>query len=311
MAEYEILLLVIALLALAASTSFVIRTRDALRTALSANEVKRSESHEKLIEELSKLVSPKVVHCGERAQVTNEAAEIIELAIKEKRIRDDRQRANETDKNADEDLEEESGEFITFYGAADLTGGDDPDAEDDPHAEEGEVATNPFVDRYRAAVKEATRMGIRLRRHVSLFEPSKLREGVALRYLIWLARQYELLVGDPSFHLVDNPRVPSWGASSATLITKEAILEIKANGAAAVAIYSASIAASIRESLREARAGASGTNVKTFEGGAPAHLARLADQIVQGSDEAHIDIQTVIDRAHAEQLAKWLSQQKR
>ncbi len=297
------------LLAFITSASLVLVTRNRLEEMLKKNIEERSAAHNKLIGELTKTIRPRVVHCSKPEEVTREAIELIRAATNTKKRHElERARAaipttitierdsaiameaNSQEKDSYDVVPDETNadsisseiDFITFYGAANLSGEDN--------------STD-----YRDALSNAVQQELRIRRYICLYEQADLKDRdpeIKLKYFQWLARQYDTLDTDPGFQLVHNPRVPQWWANSATLLTYDAVMEIKGNGTAAVAIHDHPIAATIRESLRDAREGAANSNKKVFSGDKRS-LKDLADRIREGCEENHISLKAVAEDTHS------------
>lgn len=291
---------VAAVAAFIASAILVLMTRKRLEEGLKKHIEYRSAAHESLVRTLIRTIKPRVVHCSKPEEVKREAIELIRSAIDTKKTRDlKRSRANSpsTDFLAEEsetnsaskksagDYQTESFpeeiDFITFYGAADLSG-EDKDKD------------------YREALASAFQHELRIRRYICLYDKTDLKDRdpeIKLKYFQWLARQYDTLASTPGFQLVHNPRVPQWWANSATLLTNEAVMEIKGNGTAAVSVRDHSIAATIRESLREAREEAAESNKKVFSGD-KARLADFEKHIVDGCAENNLSLKEVAEGTH-------------
>jgi hypothetical protein len=243
----------------------------------------------KLLAEVSNNLSPRIVHCATEAAVSGEAARMISEVIESKRASDmDGTDRPEEDSSNDKKPETEEPPFVTFYGAADLA----RPASDDCRPEDW-IQFREFDK----ALTQANEVGVRLRRHINLFTHGELQKRTAEareQYLRWLCERYEYIMDNPRFEMVDNPRVPQWGASFSSVITPGAILEVKANGMSGIAIYHENISRNIRENLRQARSMANQDRVNVFRSNDPGSLNKLITIIRESAEAAEIELARVV-----------------
>ena len=139
---------------------------------------------------------------------------------------------------------------ITFYGAASIAAMPDSDhTEDSPGS-----PSNPSTI-YRDAVNEAIRKRVAMRRYISLFTETQLRErsiSIQSQYVEWLRHQLKLLRADEQYELCNVVRAPQWGSNMARIITQKTVMEITGNGKAAIVITDEHIAQRIRGYARDA-----------------------------------------------------------
>jgi hypothetical protein len=277
-------------------------SRQEIRKVLDEQAERRKKQHETLVDELIGKIRPRVVHCSKPDEVTREAVELIRAAVDAKKQYEAKMRETKSEAKPARalrtggDIETAAGGaageteihdtgFITFYGAADLA---------------GERPDNDLAEDYRRALSAAADQRIRLRRYISFFDDGDLAKRSTeqvVKYLRWLARQHETLANNAGFILAHNARVPQWGANSATLLTYSAVMEIKGNGAAAVAIHDHPIAATVRQSLQEAREEAAESNKDEYLGDVES-LARLAEHIKERCEKRGISLDEVAKGTH-------------
>lgn len=124
--------------------------------------------------------------------------------------------------------------WVLFIGAASLGV---PDAEFELLGGGAETqATSPFQD-YVGAIESAVSEKIVMRRLVHLPNGSAMRERserVRREYGRWLTNQYAHLRRNDRYELVDIPRAPVWGATSAMIVTSRGVLEVVGKGEAGI-----------------------------------------------------------------------------
>ena len=251
-----------------------------ISTAKKAIEDKNKTLLAKVIDNLS----PRIVHCTSAAAVSREAASMIETMIDEVT----RPSGVGEDKESSESEQKRESPFVTFYGAADLG--------HSPSGATGDEDESQFK-RFEEALAKANEVGVRLRRYINLFTAPELekRTPQAQReYLDWLCERFEFTIGNPQFEMINNPRVPQWGASFSSVITSEAILEVKANGLSAIAIYHGNISADIRKDLRLARSQAARERIDIFRSNDPDSIQHLAEIIVDSAKTAGLSLETIV-----------------
>jgi len=214
-----------------------IRIKRLVRSA----ETDRHKELSVLVHELIRSVSPRIVFCATPEDVAKEAASLVDAA---RRAFEDRLQKKESselggshvDSAAEPESDYRENDFVVFYGAAAIGEGDTEGA----HL-------------YRKAVDDAMSSGMRVRRYVHLLSPDDLKgrsDPIANTFLAWIGRQYDELMKSPDAFLINNVRAPQWGAANANLVTNAGLLEIKAGGQSALAVYDPAIAATMRRSMR-------------------------------------------------------------
>lgn len=220
------------------------------------------------LEEVHKIVAPRVTQCWEPKYVIQSAAEILSLAVATK--------ANSQQKRKDsgDDVDNDESHFITFYGAANLG--------ERKQVHEEYSDPTPAIDAFKEAMINVVASNIRVRRHVSLFDLTELEarsRNVQVEYLQWLCNQYAHLNQNEHYALFNNRRAPQWGSNIARLITHEAVLEITGDGESAFAIHDRDIARKIRGSARGAVKRARADNQIRFMQADPDKMRKLANEI--------------------------------
>lgn len=228
----NIIILAMTVVFFATSLIFIIRHNKTLKNNIESNYDKQKDDLDRHMKALLGRVNPKVVHCVSPEEVSYEAILLIKETI------------NERDKFRDED--KENYPFISIFGAVDLG---------EHHKE------------YSNALSAALEKKIRISRYARFLalEELKIRKiEIIQQYYEWLKRQKIELLENEHSTLYDNIRAPQWGSANSSLITNIGILEIKASGHAALAIYDESIARTMKTSLHNELEKASDKNKKIY-----------------------------------------------
>lgn len=140
-----------------------------------------------------------------------------------------------------------SDRIIEFFGAASLAAGEtNPDRD---AAEPGIEQKSPSRI-YKEAIEGATKKHVLMKRYISLFTETQLRERslrIQQQYLSWLKHQAHLLSSYERYELQDVVRAPNWGTNMARIITRKHVMEITGNGKAAIVITDEHIAQRINQ----------------------------------------------------------------
>ncbi len=246
----ETLLLMVLILVFAVLVLNFLRTREVTDEL----QEKIDETIEQSKEEMFKAIQPSVMFCSSRGEVKRAAAELIEDAAEN--FRKYKEKERNKDKNADIlDKKEYEEYYIAIYGSASLS------------VKKSEENDAEHKD-YEAAAQKAKRELIPWRRYVSLLTNND--EGQAFKsrtsekrqeYINWLKHQSKLIAEDPQYTLIVTPRAPEWGTSSTTLLTNGALMEIKADGNAAIVIKGEGVSRNLRRALRDEIQGTKPENI--------------------------------------------------
>ena len=261
----------------------------------------RDENFSKQFGTLIDNVSPRVVYCKGASDVVREATSLIEQALDKfwtsrKIIAQSTTGKNES--GSDDASNEKNGadyrteDFITIYGSTTL-------GESDNGCSQQEEAKDDTAELYAGMLRKAMLAGIRFRRYVNLLKPEDLKgrsEKVRQQYASWLGRQYDVLVSSTTSELIDNIRAPRWGTSNTSFLTNEGILEIKAGGNTALAVFDPVIAATMRASMREEIEKADPKNNQAYAAHIPESIEKLMTLVLDVCSEVGIDVADVSKR---------------
>lgn len=226
------IILILTILLFISSLIFIINHNKKLKKDLDGNYNKQKKYLDDHMEKLLSRVNPRVVHCVSPEEVSYEAVLLIEETIKAR----DKHRENDKDNYP----------FISIFGAVDL----------------GE-----HHKKYTNSLSEALEKRIRISRYARFLAPEELKsrkKEIIKQYSEWLSRQKEELLSNEHSTLFHNIRAPQWGSANSSLITNIGILEIKASGHAALAIYDESIARTMKNSLHDELEKASNKNKERY-----------------------------------------------
>ena len=289
------------------------------------------EENKDLLKEINKSLSPRIIHCASEVDVTREAVTMMRDVIKQhrdKNIYSDGNKDIDSDGNKDidsdgnKDIDSDGNKDIDSDGNKDIDsdGNKDIDSDGNKDIDSDGNKDSPFItfygsaglgshiltgyskeelahfDNFKYTLEQAIDAGVRVRRHINLFSPEEISRrstDAQKSYLKWLITCFEFLILHPRFELIDNPRVPQWGASFSNLLTNQAILEIKANGLSAIAIYHKKIPSSIRESLRQARDMAQEGLIKQFCSTDSDSVKSFYNDIIQTAKDCKLNIDEI------------------
>lgn len=261
----------------------------------------RDENFSKQFGTLIRNVSPRVVYCNGSSDVVREATSLIEQALEKfRRGRTNLAQSNagKNDSKSDNASNEKKGadyrteDFITIYGSTTL-------GEQDTGSSQHEQAKDDTSERYAGALRKAMHAGIRFRRYVNLLKPEDLigrSEKVRVQYASWLGRQYDELVSSTTSELIDNIRAPRWGTANTSFLTNEGILEIKAGGNTALAVFDPVIAATMRSSMREEIENADAKNNLAYAAHIPESIEKLMTLVLDVCSEVGLDVADISTR---------------
>jgi len=194
--------------------------------------------------EVRDALTPYITFLPTIALVRKEAADIISRAAQS--FKDARHRNSERfgmgDGKSSEDLTDF---YITMYGSAYLG---------QNHDDLTSSSKDESITVYQEALRKASKDKVQFRRYVGLIPQSEISsrsEPIKQSYISWLKKQMSYLNSDPSYTLIISPRAPQWGTSNSTIITKDAILELKGNGSTGILIDDSRISNEMRGSLRD------------------------------------------------------------
>lgn len=152
-----------------------------------------------------------------------------------------------------------SDRLIEFFGAASLAATENKVKSPAELGDEQRAPSHIYND----AIDVATTKDVRMKRYISLFTPTQLRERslpVQSQYLYWLKRQVQLLDAYSKYELADVVRAPNWGTNMARIITKNHVMEITGNGKAAIVITDEHIAQRINQYAHDSVIGKNAKN---------------------------------------------------
>jgi len=247
----DIAVLVVSVMIALIAIILISRFRSAIVAEIEAAKASITKENVGILKAVTDNLSPRIVHCSSETDVAREANSMIRAAIQAK--------GNENLQGGFTATSNVETPFVTFYGAADLG---------TPQTDGLTVEELKHFEEFDELMLEAVNDDVRVRRHINLFSNPELKKrtkGAQAQYVKWLIARYDFVYSNPSFELINNPRVPQWGASFSSLITNDAILEIKANGLSGIAIYNSLISRSVRESLKRARKMAASDRIITIK----------------------------------------------
>lgn len=278
----DIAVLIVSIVIAVVAIRLVSRFRSAIVAEIEEAKSSITSENRSLLKAVTDNLSPRIVHCSSEVDVAREANAMIEAAIAAKSSKN-----YQGGEHASSNIETP---FITFYGAADLGS---------PQTEGLTDEDLTHFKKFNTLLGEAVDDDVRVRRHINLFsdvELQKRTEEARGQYVSWLVSRFDFVYSNPSFELIDNPRVPQWGASFSSLITNDAILEIKANGLSGIAIYNPLISRSVRESLKRARKLASSDRIAVIKSSDQKSVQYFFNSILHAAKACDLNIKEVDDK---------------
>src|SRR6266404_4556727 len=152
-------------------------------------------------------LSPTIISLNDNDDVLNAASDMINAALQE---------PTQTNK------------FVDYVGSGDLL-------KDPPQSDDGDSAATI----YQSATARLRNDAVRTTRYISLLDTSDYQRRLPktqVAYKAWIAKQINLLEGNPRYTFYDSPRAPKWGSSRSSIFTKRALLDVVGNGLTGVLV---------------------------------------------------------------------------